>query len=110
MPRSRPRHDPIQTRPKTRSRPGLRPDPDPAHYQPDPAVDWRSTTIDQWLTGGPAVVVAPVTDGRPRGTTQVVTRGKLIIEIRGTVNRIAGMRFREGYVACSHWWIQLAYE
>ncbi|GKE74075.1 hypothetical protein Tco_1536116, partial [Tanacetum coccineum] len=49
-------------------------------------------------------------DGRPRGTTQVVTRGKLIIEIRGTVHRIAGTRFLEGYVACSHWWIQMAYE
>ncbi|GJT53926.1 hypothetical protein Tco_0988980 [Tanacetum coccineum] len=48
--------------------------------------------------------------GRPRGTTQVVTRGKLIIEIRGTVHRIVGTRFLQGYVACSHWWIQLAYE
>ncbi|GJY70133.1 retrovirus-related pol polyprotein from transposon TNT 1-94 [Tanacetum coccineum] len=45
-----------------------------------------------------------MTAGRPRGTTQVVTRGKLIIEIRGTIHRIAGMRFLEGYMACSHWW------
>ncbi|GJW63289.1 G-type lectin S-receptor-like serine/threonine-protein kinase [Tanacetum coccineum] len=30
-----------------------RPDPDPAH---DPPVDWRSTTVDRWLTGSPAVV------------------------------------------------------
>ncbi|GKF39875.1 hypothetical protein Tco_0119936, partial [Tanacetum coccineum] len=67
------------TRPKTRSRPNH-----------DPPVDWRSTTVDRWsgggpppltaidrrwppLTGGP--VVAPVTAGRPRGTTHVVTRG-----------------------------------
>ncbi|GJZ27565.1 hypothetical protein Tco_0571818, partial [Tanacetum coccineum] len=40
----------------------------------------------------------------------VVTRGILMIEVRGTVHRIAGTRFLEGYVACSHWWIQLAYE
>ncbi|GKD29102.1 reverse transcriptase domain-containing protein [Tanacetum coccineum] len=56
----------------TRSRPGSRPDPNLTYYPPDPAVDWRSTTVD-----------------RPRGTTQVVTRSKLIIEIRGTVHRIA---------------------
>ncbi|GJR93248.1 hypothetical protein Tco_0265422 [Tanacetum coccineum] len=55
-------------------------------------------------------VVAPVTAGRPRGTTQVVTRGILMIGVRGTVHRIAGTRFLEGYVACSHYWIQLAYE
>ncbi|GKE03607.1 hypothetical protein Tco_1395625, partial [Tanacetum coccineum] len=62
----------------------------PVHYPPDPAVDWRSTTVDRWsaaidrhwppLTGGP--VVTPVmagkprvTAGKPRGTTHVVTRG-----------------------------------
>ncbi|GKC49615.1 hypothetical protein Tco_1072360, partial [Tanacetum coccineum] len=54
--------------------------------------------------------MAPVTAGRPRGTTQVVTCGKLIIEILGTIHRITGTRFLEGYVACSRWWIQLAYE
>ncbi|GJW62314.1 hypothetical protein Tco_0111649 [Tanacetum coccineum] len=39
------------------------------------------------MTGGP--VLAPVTAGQPRGTTQVVTRGKLIIElqIRGSETR-----------------------
>ncbi|GKF85552.1 hypothetical protein Tco_0253379 [Tanacetum coccineum] len=35
----------------------------------DPTVDWRSTSVDRWLTGGPAVapVMAPVTAGKPRG-------------------------------------------
>ncbi|GJR89630.1 hypothetical protein Tco_0213641 [Tanacetum coccineum] len=31
-----------------------------------------------------------------------------MIGVRGTVHRIAGTRFLEGYVACSHWWIQLS--
>ncbi|GKB04263.1 hypothetical protein Tco_0832406 [Tanacetum coccineum] len=41
--------------------------------------------VDRWSDGGPRRtyrlhVVAPVTAGRPRGTTQVVTRGILMIE------------------------------
>ncbi|GJZ60207.1 hypothetical protein Tco_0616023, partial [Tanacetum coccineum] len=53
---------------------------------------WWSTTVDRRrppLTGGSGggFVNGVGTDGRPRGTTQVVTRGKLMIElqVRGTV-------------------------
>ncbi|GJS62747.1 hypothetical protein Tco_0677311, partial [Tanacetum coccineum] len=48
-------------------------------------IDWRSTTVDQWSGGGSDDGAGTV--NRPRGTTQVVTRGKLIIElqVRGTV-------------------------
>ncbi|GJT49921.1 retrovirus-related pol polyprotein from transposon TNT 1-94 [Tanacetum coccineum] len=43
------RPDPIQTRPE--------PDPTWPMTQPvDPPVDWRSTTVDWWLTGGLAMV------------------------------------------------------
>ncbi|GKB91043.1 hypothetical protein Tco_0963315 [Tanacetum coccineum] len=58
-------------------------------------VNQRLTTVDRWLTSGPTVVdrwsggspasltggptVDPVTAGKPRGTTQVVTRGILMI-------------------------------
>ncbi|GKD20150.1 hypothetical protein Tco_1221853 [Tanacetum coccineum] len=76
---------------------------DPAH---DTIQTWLLTGGQPPLTGGPTV--APVTAGKPRGTTQVVTRGILMIEVRGTIHRIAGTRFLEGCVACSHWWIQLA--
>ncbi|GKF60389.1 hypothetical protein Tco_0177175, partial [Tanacetum coccineum] len=76
----------------------------------DPPIDWRSTTVDRWSDGGPAMVRQwsaavdrrwpPLTatvdrwsgggsddgDGTvptPCGTTQVVTRGKLIVKIVG---------------------------
>ncbi|GKF93405.1 hypothetical protein Tco_0280124, partial [Tanacetum coccineum] len=50
----------------------------------DPTVDWWSTTVDLWLTGGLTVapVTAPVTVGMSRGTTQVVTHGLLMIGTR----------------------------
>ncbi|GJY95759.1 hypothetical protein Tco_0512120 [Tanacetum coccineum] len=60
------------------------------------------TTVDRWLTtvdrrppsltGGP--VVAPVTAGKPRGTTQVVTRGLLMIRCQ-----VAGTRYCSSEVA-----------
>ncbi|GJZ65578.1 hypothetical protein Tco_0622274 [Tanacetum coccineum] len=103
----------------------------------DPTVDWRSTAVDQWLTGGPAMVDRWLTGGQAvvdrrltggpsliatvdrrwpslttvgrwsggvscdsartlnklRGTTQVVTRGYLMINcrsrwrLRGTVHQ-----------------------
>ncbi|GKF52572.1 hypothetical protein Tco_0159482 [Tanacetum coccineum] len=59
-------------------------------------VDRWLTTVDQWLTtvdhrpapltGG--LVVALVTAGKPRGTTQVVTRGLLKIRCQ-----VAGTRY-----------------
>ncbi|GKF71140.1 hypothetical protein Tco_0207254, partial [Tanacetum coccineum] len=53
---------------------------------------WWSTTVDRRrppLTGGSGggFVNGVGTDGRPRGTTQVVTRGKLMIELQ--VRRLA---------------------
>ncbi|GJX47535.1 hypothetical protein Tco_0272725, partial [Tanacetum coccineum] len=123
-----PRPGPIQTR--SRHRPKTR--PNLAH---DPPVDWRSTTVDRWSGGGPAVVRRwsaavdrrwpPLTatvdrwwsgDGAgtvitPRGTTQVVTRGILMIGVRGTVQVYEVVSTRndpEAHVAASHWWIQLA--
>ncbi|GKE33375.1 hypothetical protein Tco_1452697, partial [Tanacetum coccineum] len=88
---TRPDPDPAQDL----TRPGSRPDLTRPKTRPDPPVDWRSTTVDWWLTDGPTVVrrwsaavdlrgpslttvdpvVAPVTAGRLCGTTQVVTRG-----------------------------------
>ncbi|GKE53069.1 hypothetical protein Tco_1488225 [Tanacetum coccineum] len=73
--------------------------PDPLLTRPDPDVDRWSTAIDRWSSSGLTVVrhrwppltatinhhwlVAPVTSSRtadwPHGTTQVVTRGVLII-------------------------------
>ncbi|GKC48731.1 hypothetical protein Tco_1071476, partial [Tanacetum coccineum] len=96
----------------TRSRPGPRPDPNPVYYPPDLAVDWRSTTVDRWLTGGPAAVDRWWSGG----DLAVVRRWSAEVDCRcpsltATVDRwIAGTRFLEGYVACSRWWIQLAYE
>ncbi|GKD73720.1 hypothetical protein Tco_1332002 [Tanacetum coccineum] len=63
-----------------------------------------TAVVDRWSGDGAETVITP------RGTTHVVTRVILMIGVRGTVHRIAGTRFLEGYVACSHWWIQLAYE
>ncbi|GJT50061.1 hypothetical protein Tco_0976218 [Tanacetum coccineum] len=62
----------------------------------DPPVDWRSTTVDQWCSDdGPAMVNggSPL----PRGTTQEVTRGHLMIEMsdgRSEVLFIGGSKFR----------------
>ncbi|GKF57917.1 hypothetical protein Tco_0171454, partial [Tanacetum coccineum] len=63
-----------------------------------------TAAVDRWSDNGARTVITP------RGTTQVVTRGILMIGVRGNVHRNAGTRFLGGYVACSHWWIQLAYE
>ncbi|GJX59476.1 hypothetical protein Tco_0290866 [Tanacetum coccineum] len=47
----------------------------------DPTVDWRSTTVDWWLTGGPVVVVA--VRGSVRGTVAVGgTSFNLRVEMR----------------------------
>ncbi|GKE28395.1 hypothetical protein Tco_1443779, partial [Tanacetum coccineum] len=67
-----------------------------------------TAAVDRWSSGGSCDGVGTVIT--LRGTTQVVTGGILMIGVRATVHRIAGTRFLEGYVACSHWWIQLAYE
>ncbi|GKE70162.1 hypothetical protein Tco_1528234, partial [Tanacetum coccineum] len=79
----------------------------------DPTVNWRSTSVDRWFGGGsrwyatvdrcwpPLTVVdrwsgggssdGIGTAGRPRGTTQVVTRGVLIImQVRYEVTGLDG--------------------
>ncbi|GJW93869.1 hypothetical protein Tco_0173541 [Tanacetum coccineum] len=64
------RGNPTQSRPESR--------PESTRYGPDRTT--VLTTVDWWLTGGPAVVRSGGGSGdgkveRPRGTTQVVTRG-----------------------------------
>ncbi|GJZ62527.1 hypothetical protein Tco_0618664, partial [Tanacetum coccineum] len=63
-----------------------------------------TAVVDWWSGDGAGTVITP------RGTAHVVTRCILMIGVRGTVHRIAGTRFLEGYVICSYWWIQLAYK
>ncbi|GKF62335.1 hypothetical protein Tco_0182389, partial [Tanacetum coccineum] len=76
------------------------------------------------MTGGP--VVAPVTAGKPRGTTQEVTRGHLMIGMSDDRSEVLFIRCSEcgrvhsrrvsmrndieAYVASCDWRIQLAYE
>ncbi|GKB88026.1 hypothetical protein Tco_0960298 [Tanacetum coccineum] len=71
------------------------------------AVDRRwpplTAAVDWWSGGGSGDDAETMIT--PRGTTQVVTRGILLIRVRGNVHRIAGTMFLEGYVACSHRWI-----
>ncbi|GKE26184.1 hypothetical protein Tco_1441568, partial [Tanacetum coccineum] len=74
--------------------------------RPDPPVDWRSTTVDRWSGGGlpPLTAVDRWSGGgsgdddgivpTPRGTTQVVTRGILMIRCQ-----VASTRYCSSEVA-----------
>ncbi|GJW10379.1 hypothetical protein Tco_1576206 [Tanacetum coccineum] len=64
-----------------------------------------TATVDRWSGEGAGTVITS------RGTTQVVTRGILMIGVRGTLQVYEVVSTRndpEAHVSASHWWIQLA--
>ncbi|GKE21087.1 hypothetical protein Tco_1432599 [Tanacetum coccineum] len=63
-----------------------------------------TVAVDRWSGDGAGTVITP------RGATQVVTRGILMIGVRGTVHVyevISMWNDPEAHVASKDWWLQL---